>query len=74
MRNAFQEERLARIEWIPGEWNAIPTLVAGHPDAMRADPIIIHFAGMPNEQRSLKMPSQIFGPIPLGRGLAGAVG
>ncbi|WP_269716403.1 putative nucleotide-diphospho-sugar transferase [Caulobacter sp. NIBR2454] len=65
--NAFNEERLARIEWISGEWNAIPTLVAGQPDAMRANPIIIHFAGMPNDQRSLEMPSQVFGSVPLGQ-------
>ena len=56
---------LAKIQWLPGEWNSVPTLIDGEPSAPAQNPIIVHFAGMPNEARRIEMNKLLFERIPL---------
>lgn len=63
--NQPDQRTLAKIGWLPLEWNSVPTEVNGEPAGIAQKPIILHFAGMPNESRIREMRQLQFAPIPL---------
>jgi hypothetical protein len=63
--NQPDQRTLSKIGWLPLEWNSVPTEVNGEPAGITQKPIILHFAGMPNESRKREMKRLCFAPIPL---------
>lgn len=63
--NEPDQSALSKIGWLPIEWNSVPTQVNGELAGIAQNPVIMHFAGMPNDARTREMKRLIFGPIPL---------
>lgn len=58
-KNNFDQSLMSRVAWLSGIWNCVPTSAVGDDgDPVTKNPInpvIIHYAGMPNERRLEKM-------------------
>ena len=71
-KNQLVEEVMAHIGWLDCAWNSVPTPangVSGIPVAINAyKPMIVHFAGMKNEQRLKEMQSLEMDDASLHRG------
>lgn len=58
-KNNFDQSLMSRVAWLSGIWNCVPTSAMGDDDEPvvknPVNPVIIHYAGMPNERRLEKM-------------------